>query len=172
MNQKKIHAQILEHAKTLVTLHDKVAETHKNKNANPTAWQTACDNLLSQYNRLAFPGGLQEGLSALKIHEPSAIMLAIEFLKADPYYHRSGYNKQKIAHLLKTAPLTKEQIKDLQEFLLKSIKSKQFFCLEYARLARQIQDAQFKAQIEAIIKQSSNNCDIENAQKMLLTMNS
>lgn len=172
MNQKKVQAQILEHAKTLIMLHDKISETHKNKATNPAAWQIACDSFNSQYNRLAFPGGLNEGLAALKTHDTNAIIVAIEFLKADPCYHRSGYNKQKIAHLLKTAPLTKKQITDLQELLLKSIQSKQFFCLEYARLARQIQDAEFKAKIEAIIEQPSNEYEIDNAKKMLLAMNS
>lgn len=118
MSNKKIQKQVLEHAKTLVTLHDKISETHKSKNLNPEAWKAACDNFISQYNRLAFPGGLEEGLRALKNNDQNAVMIAIEFLKADPYYHRSGYNKQKIAHLLKNAPLTKEQIKDLQGFLI------------------------------------------------------
>lgn len=172
MNQKKIYAQILENAKTLVALHDKITETFKSKTTNPIAWQAACDNFKSQYNRLAFLGGLQEGLASLKKHEPSAITIAIEFLKADPYYHRSGYNKQKIAHLLKTASLTKEHIKDLQEILFKSLKSKQFFCLEYARLACQIQDTKFKIKIEILTEQSRDEKEKDKAKKMLLAMNS
>lgn len=171
MNQKKFQAQILEHAKTLVALHDKIKTTHKNKETNAAAWQTACDNFKSQYNRLAFPGGLEEGLKSLKNHELSTITIAIEFLKADPNYHRSGYNKQKIAHLLKNAPLTKEQIKDLQEFLINSIKNKKFFCSEYARLARQIQDDEFKAKIEVLIDKSNDQHEIYKAKTILITMN-
>ena len=167
MNQKKVQAQILEHAKTLVALHDKIKTTHKNKETNPSAWQAACDSFNAQYNRLAFPGGLEDGLKSLKNHKPNAIIVAIEFLKADPNYHRSGYNKQKIAHLLKNAPLTKEQIKDLQKILLNSIKNKQFFCLEYARLASKIQDAEFTEKIETIIKESGDEGEINKAKKML-----
>jgi hypothetical protein len=172
MNLKKLQTQILENAKTLVALHNKISETYKSQTTNLTAWQNACYEFESQYNKLAFPGGLKEELIALKDKNLQAITDAIEFLKADPYYHRSGYNKQKIAHLLKSAPLTKEQIKELQKCIIKAIEKKQFFCAEYARLARQIQDPEFKTQIKSIIQQASDRHKIYIAKKILIAMNS
>jgi len=171
MNQKKVQAQVLEHAKRLTVLIDKITETSKNKNTNPTAWRIACDDFRSQYNMLAFPGGLDEGLAALKNHDLSAIMIAIEFLKADPYYHRSGYNKKKILHLLKNAPLEPQQINDLQDILVKSLKIKGPFYLEYCRLAYKIQDPNFRTKIEDIIAQSTDERQVRNARKMWRTMN-
>lgn len=171
MNQKKIHAQILENAKTLTTLHEKITETHKLKTINPVPWQTASDNFWSQYNRLAFPGGLKEGLEGLKTQDPHTIMVAIEFLKIDPYYHRSGYNKKKIVHLLKNVPLSEQQIADLQEVMLASLKIKGPFYQEYCRLARKIQNPEFIAKIKIIIAQSANTHEVSNAQKMLFSTN-
>ena len=172
MNQKKIKEQVLANASKLILLKEQITQTLKSKTTNLVAWQIACDNFNKQYDSLAFPGGLAKGLKALKNCESSAIMVAIEFLKANPYYHRSGYHKQKIAHLLKNAPLSKLQVNDLQEFLLESLKNKNFFCLEYARLARQIQDAAFKIKIEELIESSNNEHEITNAKKMLNTIKS
>ncbi len=107
----KIKKQILENTNTLATLYQKITQAVKAKATKPELWQAACNNFWDQYNKLAFPGGLQEGLAALKNNEPAAIEAAIEFLTIDPYYHRSGYNKKAILHLLKNVPLIKIKFK-------------------------------------------------------------
>jgi len=172
MNQKKIQAQILEGAKTLVALHHGITQALKSRATDPAAWQTACDNFKNQYNHLAFPGGLTEGLAALKNHDASATCLAIEFLKADPYYYRSGYNKQKIAHLLKNVSLKQEQMIELQAILIALLKIKGPFYLEYCRLARKIQNPEFRAKVSAIVSQSTDTHEVARAKKMLLAINS
>jgi hypothetical protein len=172
MNTKKISSRILEDAQTLVKLYDNITQSYKNKAEHPQAWEEACALFHDSYDRLAFPSGLSEGLDALKKLDSHAIEVALEYLKVDPYYHRSGYTKKKIVHILKSIPLTNEQIKQLQEIVLNALKSKHLLYMEYGRLARNIQDPEFRAKIEHLLTQSTDQREIRRAKKMLLAMDS
>lgn len=172
MSKTSLASRILENAQTITKLNHKITQSHENKDKDLKSWQEVCHVFNTSYNQLAFPSGLSEGLNAPKKHDPDTIEVAIEYLNVDPYYFRSGYNKKKIVHLLKSAPLKKKQIKTLQEILFKALKSKYVLYMEYCRLARKIQDLEFKEKLEAFAAQSTNQRKINRAQKMLRSMNS
>jgi len=109
MKRDAMIQQILKNAEEINRLNKNVNETVKHRNTDEQAWHRATQEFHAAYDRLAFPGGLKEGLELLKQHDPSAIELAVIYLEANPYHFRSGYNKEKIAHLLKQAPLTDDQ---------------------------------------------------------------
>jgi hypothetical protein len=64
---------------------------------------------LSEYRRLAYPGGVD--VAKQRIHEGSqqAIEQALEFLEARPYFFRSQYIRTKLIRSLKSAPLDSAQ---------------------------------------------------------------
>jgi hypothetical protein len=62
-----------------------------------------------RYDALGFPAGLSKQIEALKGLEPPAVEMAIRFLEADPWFHRSGYIKEEFALRLKHASLLPEQ---------------------------------------------------------------
>lgn len=172
MSRNTLAGRIIENAHRITALKDAITQSYKNKEKNPEEWLEACRVFHASYNQLAFPGGLSEGLDALKKHDPHTIEVAIEYLKADPTYFRSGYNKKQIVHLLKSVPLTKKQTQELQEILLTVLKGTYLLYMEYCRLARKIQDPQFKARIESILVHSSDAREVRRAKKMLQSMSS
>jgi hypothetical protein len=172
MKEKKLISQILENAKTINQLHNNIKETFERKNQNPAAWSAACERFHTEYDRLAFPRGLLEGLRLLQQQDPATIALAITYLKADPYFFRSGYNKQEILRRLKRAPFTKKQTAELQEIIIAALKSPRTFSSQFAGLARNVQDAKFKTTIEAIIKESDDKREVRRARTVLHALNS
>jgi hypothetical protein len=109
MKRDAMIKQILKNAEEINRLTKTISETFDYKSADEQAWHRATEEFHAAYDRLAFPGGLKEGLERLKRHDPSAIELAVTYLEANPYHFRSGYNKEKIAQFLKQAPLTDDQ---------------------------------------------------------------
>jgi hypothetical protein len=96
----------------------------------------ACAEFHGAYDELAFPGGLQAGLQALKRCDADAVQSAIRFLDVDPLFFRSGYIKQEILRRLKKAPLTPAMRSDLERPIVRSLEqsgSREF--MAYARLA-------------------------------------
>jgi hypothetical protein len=109
MKRDAMIKQILKNAEEINKLTKTVNETVKHRNTDEQAWHRATQEFHAAYDRLAFPGGLKEGLERLKQHDPSAIKLAVIYLEANPYHFRSGYSKEKIAQILKQVPLTDDQ---------------------------------------------------------------
>lgn len=102
-------------------LHEAVHETFRTRDESEesrTRWRDACAQFHREYNALAFPGGLDEGLARVRAHDPEAIELAIQFLELDPYFFRSGYIKAELLRRLKRAPLTKSQQQRLRNVIL------------------------------------------------------
>ena len=112
------------------------------------AHQTAIDEFNAQYEYLAFPGGLQNGLDALKDANTSIIPDCIAFLEADPWFFRSGYAKAEILRRLKNLPLTDVQRKRLLKIILQAVdyEIRSGFS-DYARLAGVIHTPDFIEQI-------------------------
>lgn len=166
--------QIIENTQTLQKLLPQLNEAIDTayQSKNPQAWKDALQKRSDTYNKLAFPGGLKEGIEKLENKDPEIVDITIEWLKADPYYFRSGYHKKKIVHLLKHIELTNKQTQALQEVLINAIYSKQFFYREYSRLARKIQDKMFQQKIENIVAQSQSEKEIRRAKQMLSLMQS
>ena len=167
MNKKRID-HILENGQKLQKLYDAIEPAYKNKKNNPAAWQKATDAFHKAYDSLAFPYGLENSLKLLKKQDPQAIQSAIDFLQADPYFHRSGYIKEKVARILKQVSLSPDQIEELQAVMLASIdlEGRREF-LEYCRLARKLSDKQFIQQLEKIIKEASSPGALQRATQMM-----
>ncbi|HLB94236.1 MAG TPA: hypothetical protein VJJ81_03225 [Candidatus Babeliales bacterium] len=164
---------ILQNAQTLNQLHDAIRRTVKKRTENPQAWQEACAAFHEAWDNHAFPrGGVERGLALLKEHDPETITTAIIYLNADPYFFRSGYIKQSIAHLLKQAPLTYKQIEQIQDFLIAALQrdSRREY-REYYRLAAKVADDKFRKRIQEIIEHSDNARHVQQAQQMLDVMN-
>lgn len=140
-------------------------EAYKNKQQDPDAWDRACHNFYTRYDQLAFPGGLERAFELLKKSDPKTIDLAIEYLRQDPYYFRSGYIKEKLAHLLKKASITAKQKVNIQNFLLGLLDQKQRYFKAYCRLAICVQDDNFINSLEQIVKEDPQKSQI--AEKML-----
>ncbi len=155
-------------AQKINKLAQEVKQTQQIKKTDPTLFVAATDAFNTQYDLLAFPGGLKRGLALLKEQDPKTIDVAIAYLKADPYFFRSGYIKQKIALLLKQASLSPDQIKQLHEVIIEALqKNGRREFLEYCRLARKISNQTFKNQIENIIEQSDSAKTVYRAHRLL-----
>ncbi|MYN01458.1 hypothetical protein GTP41_05030 [Pseudoduganella sp. DS3] len=68
------------------------------------AWQAACEDFYTRYDRLCFPGGAAM-LERVRGGDPAAIDAAVQFLLADPYHFRSGYLKERLWRWLARLPL-------------------------------------------------------------------
>ena len=167
MNNKRI-AHILENAAKIQKLYAAIESTAKNKKTAPKPWEKATQDFHNAYDSLAFPGGLKNSLQLLKEQDPQTVQSAIDFLQADPYFHRSGYIKEKIAGALKQISLSDEQIKQLQGVMLAAIEiegRREF--LEYCRLARKLSNKSFVQKLELIIKEPSSARALQRATQMM-----
>ena len=141
--------------------------------ADIQAYQQLCDRFHANFDRLAFPGGWEQGRAALKAQEPVAIDFGIAYLEANPMFFRSGYIKQEIAQLLKKAAVkgfdfTAEQRTRLQAVFLRTVIdgcSREF--RSYCQLARQVSDAAFVTQITQLT-QTSDDAGRRSRAKLLL----
>ena len=168
MKNQDLVSCIVQDTHAITQLHDEIKHTLKNRAENPQAWKEACRIFHESYDGLAYPGGLAQGLIALKEQDPAAITTAIAYLKADPYFFRSGYIKQKVARLLKQASLTHAQIQELQDILIVAIQhDRRREYLEYCRLARKIADQKFRMRIQEIVEESDDAHMANQAQIML-----
>ena len=161
-------SHIIQNAEKLNQKYNHIDQTVKDRETNAQAWKDACVDFHETYDILAFPGGLAKAIELLKNQDAATISIAIIYLHADPYFHRSGYIKQTIIRLLKKAHLSQEQIAPLQEVLLLAIQHngrREF--IEYCRLANKITNAQFEQQIQKIITHAYDPRIISRAQQML-----
>jgi hypothetical protein len=149
--------QILSNAQAINEMHKNIKTTFKKKDENEQAWADACNKFHSSYDIFAFPGGLAQGLALLKKKDLSIMPIALAYLKADPYFFRSGYIKGKIATQLKKFTFNQDQIKDLQNSIINTLFKPS--CPEfkyYCRLAIKVADNEFLTRIQEIIKQSTD----------------
>lgn len=167
MNNHKLIDQILSNAQIINEMHKNIATTFKKRDENKQAWQDACEKYHSLYDSLAFPGGLNQAMILLDKKDLSIVPIAITYLKADPYFHRSGYIKEKIANKLKKFTFNQEQIKDLQDFILDMLsKPSHRESKEYWRLAITVSDNNFLTRIQEIIKQSQDAIVLKRAKHL------
>jgi len=105
-------AEILRNAQRITQLHNRIHETLRDRDKNDhkrKAWQTACVDFHSQYNALAFPGGLDGAYERILQGDATAMEAAICFLECRPYFFRSGYMFKDILRKAKKAPLNEDQ---------------------------------------------------------------
>ena len=81
-------------ASRLRELHRKVHETFEHRSESKKAlkiWEDACRRFHSEYDSLAFPGGLNKGLGKIKAGDLQTIEIALNYLENTPYCFRSQY---------------------------------------------------------------------------------
>lgn len=140
---------ISENAGHLRLLYDDIQRTFREQPHGP-AHHAACEAFHRSYDELAFPGGLSSGLARLKLLEPQAIAIAVQFLEADPRFFRSGYIKEEIIRRLKHAPLTPEQRASLRRIVLKTVRDRGAdLSRRFATLAPAVDSPEFRKEIEA-----------------------
>jgi hypothetical protein len=130
-------------AEKIRELSSKIRETFVVRDKGPDerrAWEEAAREFRERYDDLAFPQGLNHQRMRLKEQDPNAIEMAIQFLEADPWFHRSGYIKEEITRRLKRAPLSGKQISILNSGILSMVdrEDRREF-RSFCRLARAIQ---------------------------------
>jgi len=100
--------EILKASAELRSLHDRVRETARLRDRSPEAgerWAAACREFNARFATLFYPGG-DDALSALRVCDPAAIEVAVDFIVADPQHFRSGYTKEYVwARLLQCSLL-------------------------------------------------------------------
>ncbi len=170
---KKTIDLILKNAQEINALDDELAHAAKNKVSNHQAWLAAAERFNTSYDRLAFPGGLNRGLTLLKKYDSDVIAQAIIYLQADPYFHRSGYIKEQILKILKKASFTKKQIIAMQELIISIIHKgliQDRTYKQYCTIASKITDDNFCTSIENIVKTASDPRVKESAQLVLQSL--
>jgi hypothetical protein len=109
----------------------------------------ACREFHESYDRLAFPGGLDDWLIRLRTHDQDAIEDAVLFLEVDPIFFRSGYIKEWVLDQLRWAPLKQDQKRRLQQVILARVRDpttrREF--RRYCRLAPFISNPEFEQEL-------------------------
>jgi hypothetical protein len=107
-------------AERLHQLHERIDETFKHRSRSSSeleAWKRACADFHRQFDELSYPGGA-ERWAALMRSDSSEIEVAINYLEADPWHFRSGYQKEAIWDRLKKVPLLPGQLRQLEHIAL------------------------------------------------------
>ena len=121
---------------------------------------TACEEAHKQYDKLAFPHyGLKEGFNLVKQGDPEVIEIALLFLETDPYFHRSGYIKEKLIGYLKKVRFNDRQRKELVASLLtvvKTLNRREF--KNYCQLAKAINSGELRRSLRTLTE--SENPDV------------
>ncbi len=115
-------------------------------------WHKACRRFHEDYDQLAFPGGITEGMRRLATNDPGIIESAVVFLEVDPFFFRSGYIKEDLLERLRWAPLDEDQKQRMRQVILARIrdpKNRREF-RRYCRLAPFVADAEFEKEIAGL----------------------
>ena len=153
---------IVQCAKKLRDLHQAIKQAY-DKDTHGEAHKHACAAFNEQFDQLAFPGGLEQAFSQLKNHNSSILPIALEFLQADPYFHRSGYTKEEILHHLKKFEFTDKQKNLFYDLLDRSIHHDQDRIFRaYAKLFPYVSTQAQQTKIKDLLK----NADAKLAQRL------
>ena len=142
---------IQRNAQELRELHEAIHRTYRVRSvsqANANAWRQACAAFHSNYDRLAFPGGLTRAYDLLEKPDAAIIEAAIAFLEADPYFFRSGYVKADLVRAVSKFPLDQRQQARLQQVIIGRIKGptrREF--RRYCNLAPHVSTSAFEQEI-------------------------
>lgn len=111
---------IHDNAAELQRLHRRVRESFAHRAEGPQArraWDQACVDFHSSYDRLAFPGGYQGACERLLDGDPQTMEAALAFLELRPYFFRSGYMRKRLLRYAKRAPFSPAQALRLRAVL-------------------------------------------------------
>jgi len=126
-------------AAELRRLYQRIKDEAARQPAGP-GYHAACAEFHQRYDALAFPGGWRAAQEKLRRGDAETVETAIRFLESDPYFHRSGYMKEKIIPRLKHVALTREQRDRLGRLIIESVETpwrREY--RQYARLAGVLQ---------------------------------
>jgi len=154
-------------AAELEKLRERVHEMSRERSKSPehtTAWREAALAFHTEYDKLAFPGGLMREFELLRAGDVTAIEMAIRFLEANPWFFRSGYYKVDILKLLRKHPLSDEQCARMRTVILERVRDRPVREMRaYARFAPKVSTPQFEAEITSIAE-SANRYAARHAQ--------
>jgi hypothetical protein len=166
-------ANIFEHnAQALRALHNEIEVTFAARDRDEEhyeLWAQACQRFRSSFDRLAFPGGLDQELSSLKRGDAQAIEMAVRYLESNPWYFRSGYIKEELLQRLKRVALTENQRERLRVVIIERINKgsgREF--RRYCRLAKDLMNSALKAKV----KQAMTSNDVNVSRRAGWVMNS
>lgn len=155
------HSVFETNAQTLRALKDEIDITFVDRDRDEThyrRWSDACQRFHSSFDRLAFPGGLDQELSLLKSGDLQAVEMAVRYLEADPWFFRSGYIKEELLKGIKRVTLTEDQCERLRAVILERINKgsgREF--RRYCRLAKTLMTTAFSRQVrEAMMSPDAN----------------
>lgn len=114
---------ILSRAEGLSLAHRTLHEAAERRDAGPEAreaWSEAALRL-REAQQLMYPDAFWADVHRLAAGDARAIEPALVFLEADPWCFRSGYVKEKLAHLLRRHELTDSQRERLVDVLLRVV---------------------------------------------------
>jgi hypothetical protein len=114
-------------AAQLEKLRERVDEMFRERNKSPehtAAWQEAALAFRTEYDKLAFPGGLSKEFELLRVGDVTAVEMALRFLEANPWFFRSGYYKVDILKLLRKQPLSDEQCARMRKVILEPVRDR------------------------------------------------
>ncbi|MDB6080553.1 MAG: hypothetical protein JWO82_4300, partial [Akkermansiaceae bacterium] len=145
-------AIIEEEARIERELYEQIRETYLTRDAGPAEfaiWAQTCKHFHQRPSPL---DRLWEDdyLVLLRGGDRSAVLDAVAFLEVDPWYHRSGYLKEKLIKALKRAPLQEGDRQRLRETLLRIVTGKNRRELrQFCTLAGRVTDAGFEQRLTA-----------------------
>ena len=153
---------IFEHnAQALLALHNEIEVTFADRHRNEEhyeLWAQACQRFHSSYDRLAFPGGLEQELSSLKRGDVQAIEMAVRYLEADPWFFRSGYIKEELLQTLRRVALTENQRERLRVVIVERINKgsgREF--RRYCRLAKHLMNSALEDKVRQAMMSNDVN---------------
>lgn len=148
-------------AAKLAKLYEKVHELSRRRADSPAAmaaWREAAQTFHASYNGLAFPGGLAEEFELLRRGDIQAIELAVQYLEANLWYFRSGYHKVDMLKILSKHKLTDDQCARLRKVILDRVLGRPVREMRaYCRIAPQVSNREFEAELIAIMENSNRN---------------
>jgi hypothetical protein len=103
---------IQRNAPEIVRLYNRIKETVEYRDMGPVErnqWSDACAEFHTQYQSLAFVGGVSTARERLRRGETDAIEYALDFLEVRPYFHRSGYMYKDFMRVLRNCPMSASQ---------------------------------------------------------------
>jgi hypothetical protein len=104
-------------AERLHELHQRTRETFKHRSRSGSdheAWSRSCADFHRQFDELSYPGGTERWLAFMK-GDTSEVEVAINYLEADPWHFRSGYQKETIWNRLKKSYLQPRELLRLEQ---------------------------------------------------------
>jgi hypothetical protein len=112
------------------------------------AWEAALVRFEAAVDA-AYPPGFETIYERLREGNAAALVDAIEFLEADPWFFRSGYIKAKLVRLIKRWPLTPVQADRLRAVVVRVVdgRDRREF-RDYCRLARRLDGPELRAALE------------------------